>query len=95
MRALELRPDQLDRLAAMASMYLTSAGEIVIDCDEHRSQARNREACVERLADLIRRAWAPPKPRKKTKPSKGSIRRRLEGKRERSATKERRRRVDD
>jgi ribosome-associated protein len=95
LRALDLRPDQLDRLAALASMYLTGGGELVIDCDEHRSQARNRDECVDRLTDLIRRAWTAPKPRKRTRPSKGSIRRRLEGKRERGETKQRRRRVDD
>ncbi len=95
LRALDLRPDQLDRLASLASLYLTQGGELVIDCDENRSQGRNKDGCIERLADLIRRAWNAPKPRKKTKPSKGSIRRRLDGKRERGEVKKQRRRVDD
>jgi len=95
MLSLALRGDQLDRLARLASMYLTLDGELVIDADDNRSQSRNRDACVERLEDMIRQAWNAPKPRKKTKPSKGSVRRRLEGKKVRGEAKERRKRVDD
>lgn len=93
--SLSLTPPQMHRLASLASHYLTSEGELVIDCGEHRSQNQNRDECIERLSDLVRRCMVAPKVRKKTKPSKGSVRRRLDEKRTRGETKARRRRVDD
>ncbi len=93
--SLHLTPGQQHRLASLASHYLTSEGELVIDSGEHRSQNQNRDECIERLSDLIRRSLVAPKVRKKTKPSKGAIRRRLEGKKVHSERKERRRRVDE
>ena len=63
---------------------------------EHRSQHRNRVAARKRLADQLRAALAPPPlPRVPTKPTKGSQRRRVEGKRRRSQTKALRGRVRD
>ncbi|TVQ33524.1 MAG: aminoacyl-tRNA hydrolase [Phycisphaeraceae bacterium] len=69
--------------------------ELRIVSDEHRSQRRNREECIERLRELVRRALVPPKPRKKTRPTKGSVERRLEEKRQRSQIKQRRRGPDE
>ncbi|MGO0575753.1 alternative ribosome rescue aminoacyl-tRNA hydrolase ArfB [Ornithinimicrobium panacihumi] len=61
---------------------------ITIDAAEHRSQRRNRAAARERLADLLRAALAPPPPpRRPTRPTKGSQRRRLDAKRQRSELK--------
>lgn len=61
---------------------------LTVDASEHRSQRRNRAAARERLAGLLREALAPPPPaRRPTRPTKGSQRRRLEAKRQRSATK--------
>lgn len=57
-----------------------------------RSQARNREVALERLAEKIAEAITPPKPRRKTRPTRASKERRLEGKRKRSAVKRARRR---
>ncbi|MFX0537175.1 alternative ribosome rescue aminoacyl-tRNA hydrolase ArfB [Ornithinimicrobium sp. Y1847] len=66
---------------------------LTIDASEHRSQRRNRSAARERLAGLLREALAPPPPaRRKTKPTLGSQRRRLEGKRRRAEIKARRQR---
>src|SRR5213075_218035 len=58
----------------------TNDGEIVISCDETRDQAQNVGIAEERLANLIRAHLPPPKPRKKTRPSKGSKERRLKEK---------------
>ncbi len=77
-----------DRLVVLAGSRLTADGEIILTCDETRSQRTNRELVIERLRELIRDAQAVPKPRKKTKPSRGSIERRLKGK---AATSERKR----
>lgn len=57
-----------------------------------RSQARNREIALERLAEKIAEAITPPKPRRKTRPTRASKERRLEGKRKRSEVKRARRR---
>jgi ribosome-associated protein len=65
------------------------AGRLVIVASEHRSQHRNRVAARERLADLLRSALAPPPPpRRATKPSLGSKRRRLHAKKLRGRVKE-------
>ncbi|MFG0305608.1 MAG: alternative ribosome rescue aminoacyl-tRNA hydrolase ArfB [Phycisphaerales bacterium JB040] len=82
------------RLAKLASANLTDEGELLIETDETRSQRRNREACVERLGELVRRALVRPKPRKKTRPSRGAVERRLKEKKERGERKERRRRPE-
>lgn len=65
---------------------------LTINAVEHRSQLRNRQAARERLAALLREALVPPVPRRATQPTRGSQRRRLEGKRQRALTKQHRRR---
>jgi ribosome-associated protein len=77
----------LDRLAARLSGTV-----LTISAAEHRSQRRNRTAARERLADLLREAVAPPVPRRPTRRTRGSQRRRLESKRQRSEVKQNRRR---
>jgi ribosome-associated protein len=69
---------------------------IAITASEHRSQHRNRVAARQRLADRLRTALAPPPlPRVPTKPTRGSQRRRIEGKKRRSQVKALRGRVRD
>ncbi len=69
---------------------------IVVTASEHRSQHRNRVAARQRLADRLRAALAPPAlPRVPTKPTRGSRRRRIEGKKRRSHLKAMRGRVRD
>jgi ribosome-associated protein len=69
---------------------------LTVTASEHRSQHRNRVAARSRMADRLREALAPP-PLKRvpTKPTKGSQRRRVEGKRRRSQLKATRGRVRD
>ncbi len=67
-------------------------GVIVITAAEYRSQLRNREAALVRLAQLLRAAIAPPPPpRRATRPSRGSVERRLQAKKQRSTIKGHRR----
>ncbi len=69
---------------------------IAVSASEHRSQHRNRLAARQRLADRLREALAPPPlPRVPTKPTRGSQRRRAEGKRRRAEVKRLRGRVRD
>ena len=66
----------------------TKLGDIVrVDVDDHRSQLRNKDVAADRLAEKIRSALVRPRKRKATKPSKGSQRRRLEGKKRNAQTK--------
>jgi ribosome-associated protein len=83
------------RLAALAGHRMTSAGELVIDADEHRSQLQNKAACLDRLGELILLALVEPKRRKKTRPSAGSKQRRLREKKIRGEHKRNRRSGSD
>lgn len=82
------------RLKRIAGRKWTSEGAIVIQVQDTRSQARNREIAQERLAEMIRKALVVPKKRIATKPSKGAIRRRLDAKSRRSEVKTMRGKVD-
>lgn len=68
---------------------------LTVDASEHRSQWHNRAAARQRLAELLREAIAPPAPpRRATRPSRGSIDRRLTSKRRRAEVKRHRARPD-
>ncbi len=86
-RSPSLPPDVRARLERLAGRRLTNEGVLIIIAQRHRTQERNRQDARERLADLIRRAAAPPKPRHPTKPTAGSKRRRIETKTRRSRLK--------
>ena len=82
------------RLESMAGAHLVGIGRdaaLRFAASEHRSQKANRDECMERLHDLVLRASIPPKRRRKTKPTRGSVERRLESKRRDSEKKARRR----
>lgn len=79
-RSPNLTPAIKTRLRRIAGRRWTRDGALVIQCDETRSQARNRTIARERLSDLIRQAQTKPKKRIPTKPTKGSVRRRLDAK---------------
>jgi ribosome-associated protein len=71
-------------------------GVLTVTASEHRAQLRNREAALERLAAVLRKAIAPP-PRKRrpTRPTRSAVERRLTEKRRRSRTKRLRRADED
>jgi ribosome-associated protein len=79
-----------DRLRRLAGSRMTGDGVLVIQARRFRSQARNREDALQRLIDLVAAASVSPKPRKPTTPSRAAKRRRLEAKKTRAATKQRR-----
>jgi len=82
------------RLRRLAGRRWTRDGAVVLQVDETRSQARNREIARDRLAALIRAALERPKHRIATRPTLGSKRRRLQAKKARSEVKAARGRVD-
>ena len=75
------------RLRALSGRRLTAAGAILIVARNHRTQEANRREAEGRLAELIRRALTPPRPRKATRPTAGSRERRLEQKARQRRTK--------
>ena len=75
------------RLKKIAGTKWTVDGAIIIQCDETRSQIRNREIAQDRLKDLISKALVVPKRRRPTKPSRGAIERRLKSKKIRAEVK--------
>ncbi len=79
------------RLRNMAGSKLTKEDELHLRTETARSQRDNRQTNREKLAELVNRARVRPKVRKKTKPSRGAQRRRLEAKKEHSQKKARRR----
>ncbi|WP_040171692.1 alternative ribosome rescue aminoacyl-tRNA hydrolase ArfB [Phaeobacter piscinae] len=93
-RSPALTPAVKSRLKRLAGRRWTKEGAIILQCDETRSQQRNRDLVRERLAELIRQALIPPKRRIATKPTRGSVRRRLDAKRQRSDVKATRGKID-
>ncbi len=88
---LALSPMMAERLAHEARGQLTTEGEIVIAADEHRSQGQNRDECLARLRRLIVAAQHIPKTRRKTRPTRGSVERRIAEKKSRARIKKNRR----
>ena len=79
------------RLRALQRNRVTTEGDLVLQSQQHRTQQGNREACLERLREMVRRAATVPKARKATRPTKGSRQRRLAAKKARSQLKQQRR----
>jgi ribosome-associated protein len=90
-----LPTDMYQRLERLAGTRMTQDGVIVIQADSHRTQTANRRDAIARLTDLLRAAAHRPRPRKPTKATLGSKRRRLESKHRRSTVKGLRRSPDD
>lgn len=82
------------RLIALAGKKMSANGVLTIDSREHRTQSQNRAAARARLLALLQQAFRPPKPRKKTRPTKAARERRLEAKVQRARVKARRGRIN-
>ncbi|MEN9061349.1 alternative ribosome rescue aminoacyl-tRNA hydrolase ArfB [Ponticoccus litoralis] len=82
------------RLRRIAGRRWTKEGALVLQVEDTRSQARNREIARDRLAELIRKALETPKRRIATRPTLGSKKRRLKAKKERGEVKALRGRVE-
>jgi ribosome-associated protein len=82
-------PDRIKTNAVrIAGRRMSKDGVLMIEANRFRSQERNREDARERLTELIlEAAKPPPPPRKATKPTKGSVERRLKAKAGRSDVK--------
>lgn len=81
----------LDKFASR----LRNDGALVIASDRFREQKRNVEDCFDRIRTMILQVIAPPKSRRPTKPTRGSVEKRIQVKKQRSSTKKGRQRPED
>ncbi len=89
-------PDDVKaRLLALRDHRITDAGEVVLKAQQHRSQDMNRQEALERLNAMVQSVATPPRVRRPTRPTRASRQRRLDDKRQRSATKQNRRPLGD
>src|SRR4030095_3178131 len=91
----QMPEDMHARFVRIAGSRLTKDGVVVIHAQRFRTQERNRQDAVDRLVEMLREASIRPVPRRATKPTFASNRRRLEGKTPRSDVKSRRGRPFD
>ena len=75
------------RLERLAGRRLTKDGVLVLIAQRHRTQERNRQNALDRLTEMIQHAAVAPTPRRATKPTKASRKRRLESKKRRGTIK--------
>ena len=91
-QSLALSEAQRERLLARLGSRLV-AGVLTVSASEQRSQLRNRESALAKLAGLVAQGLAPDAAKRRaTKPTRGSVRRRLSAKGRRSETKKQRQR---
>ncbi len=88
-RSEALTPEQRARVMGRAGPRVVAVAQ------DQRSQARNRELALERLAERLARALAVARPRTPTRPTRAARRRRVEGKQRRAAIKQARRRPEN
>jgi ribosome-associated protein len=83
-RILGFEHDDLARVRGFLKSRLDAEGRLLVMSQETRDQARNREDCAAKVADLIRAALFRPKVRRRTRPTRASKERRVEAKRHHS-----------
>ncbi len=83
------------KLLRVSDARINTDGVIVIKAQKFRSQEKNRIEGLERLDELFQKAQHVQKARRKTRPSKSSVRKRLDGKKKQSTVKKTRGKVDD
>ncbi len=81
---LSLNENQIELVRQKLKGRVNCRGELFIQMQQERSQLMNRQLAAEMLADLIIRSLHKPRARKKTKPSRASVQRRLDTKKRHS-----------
>jgi len=90
-----LSEDQKNILLVKLATKITSEGILSVVSQRDRSQLSNKEDAIEKLYLLVAKALTPVKPRKNTRPTKGSVERRLATKRIKAEIKQNRQKFDD
>lgn len=93
-RTAALSPEERQRVLTKLASRVDGEGNLRVVATEFRSQARNRDAAVERLGETIRKALHVPRSRKKTKPTKSSVEKRIQEKKQLSSKKKNRSQKD-
>jgi ribosome-associated protein len=89
--SLILTEEEKARITAKLSSYMTNEGFLVIHSQQDRSQLQNKQLAIEKLNELLVRAFTERKKRKSTKPTKSSVQKRLTAKKKHSEKKKWRR----
>ncbi len=82
-----LPADVRDRFVAAYKNRLTTEGDLVLTSERFRDQPKNVRDCLEKLREMLESVATAPKPRRQSKPTKASKRRRVESKRQRTEVK--------
>jgi len=82
-----LTPAEKEILAAKLASRLTKEGVLILSAQDKRSQLQNKEAVIEKLGHILTKAFTVKKKRKATKPSKTSVRKRINQKKQHSEKK--------
>jgi ribosome-associated protein len=90
-----LPEDVRKRLLARHRRQITASGDLIIASQRFRDAGRNTADCLEKLRHMLAEVAKAPPRRKPTKPTRGSVKRRLQAKRQQSEKKHRRRNVED
>lgn len=90
-----LTPGARHRLVLLAGRRVTQEGVLLLTAEESRHQFANREAVERKMVELVQAALVPPKPRRATKPTKGSQERRITAKKKSGEKKRSRRSIRD
>lgn len=90
-----LPEDVRNRLLAFVASKITREGDLIIKATRYRTQERNKQDAINRLSNFLTHAAHPPKKRKKTKPSRASVERRLTTKKLHSKNKKARSQIYD
>ncbi len=94
-RSAALPAEVRNRFLQRFSSRLTNEGELIVTSQRYRDQGRNVADCLEKVREMIATAAVRPIKRRPTKPGKGAVKRRLEGKKRESSKKQLRRRPQD
>jgi len=78
------------RLHSLQRRRITVEGDLIVSSQRFRDAGRNAADCVEKLRQMLVEAASPPRPRKATRPTRASVRRRIEDKRRHACKKQRR-----
>ena len=87
----DIPADVMERLRTRYGGFITQENELQITSQENRTQKDNVEDCFERLERMLENVWRAPKKRKATKPTYGSVMKRLSSKKKDSDKKKSRR----
>jgi ribosome-associated protein len=90
-----LPDDVRQRFMQRYSARLTNEGELLLTSQRYRDAPRNAQDCLDKLRAMLLAVATPPKRRRATRPTRGSVERRLQAKRRQSSVKQRRRMPKD